>query len=243
MHQLNHILITYEIAGNQRDVKHDLAGFVGDNQLYPPANQKRGALNKEHRESRAGNVLYRIPNILSPTSIEETRSGEGQTIISTVPQQRRDGRRQRASNSQLDKYALGRTESICEYTIRLHGMRPSGLCSCKLCSKDREGSAGLRNTLVVSHLRRYGFPRYSSGKEYSVFGTRSREMLDAGEKSGHEIEAELGIGTGQVYRWRRQLQAEGERAFPGNGKPRDEELAALCKENRARGSRDPAKSS
>ena len=35
-----------------------------------------------------------------------------------------------------------------------------------------------------------------------------------------------------IYRWRRQLQEEGVRAFPGNGNPRDEELAQLRKENR-----------
>lgn len=35
-----------------------------------------------------------------------------------------------------------------------------------------------------------------------------------------------------VYRWRRQLEAEGVRAFPGNGNPRDEELARLRKEVR-----------
>ena len=35
-----------------------------------------------------------------------------------------------------------------------------------------------------------------------------------------------------VYRWRRQLKAEGVRAFPGNGNPRDEELARLRKEVR-----------
>ena len=69
-------------------------------------------------------------------------------------------------------------------------------------------------------------------QEFKVEAVR---MLEEGEKSGHEIEADLGIGSGQVYRWRRELQAEGAqgtRAFPGNGKPRDQELAELRKENR-----------
>ena len=57
-------------------------------------------------------------------------------------------------------------------------------------------------------------------------------MLEAGTKPGHQIEQELGIGSGQVYRWRKQLMEDGERAFPGNGKSRDEELAALRKENK-----------
>ena len=51
-------------------------------------------------------------------------------------------------------------------------------------------------------------------------------------KSGKEVEEALGIASGMVYRWRRQLEAEGVRAFPGNGNPRDEELARLRKEVR-----------
>ncbi len=51
-------------------------------------------------------------------------------------------------------------------------------------------------------------------------------------KSGKEVEEALGIASGMVYRWRRQLEAEGVQAFPGNGNPRDEELARLRKEVR-----------
>jgi len=64
-------------------------------------------------------------------------------------------------------------------------------------------------------------------KEFKLEAVR---MLEAGEKSGHEIEKDLGIGSGQVYRWRKELEAAGERAFPGNGTPRDEELVRLRKE-------------
>ena len=56
-------------------------------------------------------------------------------------------------------------------------------------------------------------------------------LLNSG-KSGKEVEESLGISSGMIYRWRRQLQEEGVRAFPGNGNPRDEELAQLRKENR-----------
>ncbi len=70
-------------------------------------------------------------------------------------------------------------------------------------------------------------------REFKVEAVR---LLETSGKSGHQIEADLGIGTGQVYRWRTQLAQEGQgkgiRAFPGNGKPRDEELAELRKENR-----------
>jgi transposase len=67
-------------------------------------------------------------------------------------------------------------------------------------------------------------------REFKVEAVR---LLNTDGKSGHEIEADLGIGSGSIYRWRRQLEAEGTqglRAFPGNGRPRDEELARLRKE-------------
>jgi transposase len=67
-------------------------------------------------------------------------------------------------------------------------------------------------------------------REFKVEAVR---LLETSGKNGHEIEKDLGIGSGQVYRWRKQLATEGEgiRAFPGTGKPRDEELARLKKEN------------
>lgn len=42
---------------------------------------------------------------------------------------------------------------------------------------------------------------------------------------------ELGIDHSLLIRWKQQLQDEGERAFPGNGTPRDQELAQLKREN------------
>ncbi len=58
-------------------------------------------------------------------------------------------------------------------------------------------------------------------------------LLESGTKTGYQIEEDLGIGRGVLYRWRREMRQEHEkglRAFPGNGKPRDEELARLRKE-------------
>ena len=66
-------------------------------------------------------------------------------------------------------------------------------------------------------------------KEFKLEAIR---LLESGTKPGHEIERDLGIGKGQIYRWRQQLSQDGARAFPGNGKSRDEELAALRKENK-----------
>lgn len=58
-------------------------------------------------------------------------------------------------------------------------------------------------------------------------------LLESGTKTGHQIEEDLGIGHGLIYRWRREMRLEHEkgiRAFPGNGNPRDEELVRLRKE-------------
>ena len=65
------------------------------------------------------------------------------------------------------------------------------------------------------------------------FKVEAVQLLNTSGKNGHEIEEDLGIGRGQIYRWRRELEEEndGLRAFPGNGKVRDEELSQLRKEN------------
>ena len=42
--------------------------------------------------------------------------------------------------------------------------------------------------------------------------------------------AELGISTRQFRRWRDELQLLGDEAFPGQGRTRDEEVAALKRE-------------
>lgn len=73
-----------------------------------------------------------------------------------------------------------------------------------------------------------GETRRKYTKEFKIDAVR---LLEQGIKSGSEIERDLGIGKGQIYRWRAQLNAtDGTRAFPGNGNPRDEELARLRRE-------------
>ena len=64
------------------------------------------------------------------------------------------------------------------------------------------------------------------------FKEEAVRLLETSGKTGHEIEDELGIGRGQIYRWRQQLaQQNGKvRAFPGTGNPRDEELSRLKRE-------------
>ena len=66
-------------------------------------------------------------------------------------------------------------------------------------------------------------------REFKIEAVR---LVESGGKSGREIEDDLGIGRGQVYRWRRQLAEENGsiRAFPGTGNARDEELVRLKRE-------------
>ena len=72
-----------------------------------------------------------------------------------------------------------------------------------------------------------GETRRKYDREFKIEAVR---LLEQGIKSGPEIERDLGIGKGQIYRWRAQLAAEGRQAFPGNGNTRDEELARLRRE-------------
>jgi transposase len=47
-----------------------------------------------------------------------------------------------------------------------------------------------------------------------------------------EVEKELGVGTGCISHWRKELQDQGELSFPGNGKlnEKDAEMARLKRE-------------
>ncbi len=61
-----------------------------------------------------------------------------------------------------------------------------------------------------------------------------REAVQLWEHSGRsmaEIARELGIAPKRLYRWKDELRTDEEGAFPGNGKPRDEEIARLRREN------------
>ena len=55
-----------------------------------------------------------------------------------------------------------------------------------------------------------------------------------------QIGAELGVNPHLLGKWRKEMQEDGElQAFPGQGKPRDEEMAALKRElTRVRKERD-----
>ena len=64
-------------------------------------------------------------------------------------------------------------------------------------------------------------------REFKIEAVR---LFENGNKIGREIEQDLGIGKGVIYRWKRELSEENIRAFPGQGNPRDEELYVLRKE-------------
>ncbi len=68
-------------------------------------------------------------------------------------------------------------------------------------------------------------------KRYS--GEFKREALRRASEEGMTDQAvceELGISTRQFRRWRGELELLGREAFPGKGRSRDQELAALKRE-------------
>lgn len=56
------------------------------------------------------------------------------------------------------------------------------------------------------------------------------ELAQAGNKSISQVAKDLGIEPNMLNRWCRELAACPQKAFPGQGKNRDEELAALKRE-------------
>ena len=67
-------------------------------------------------------------------------------------------------------------------------------------------------------------------KEFKLEALR---LLETSGKSQVQIERELGIGNGNLGRWRKELAEQGEVAFPGKGyqTPEQAELHRLRKEN------------
>lgn len=66
-------------------------------------------------------------------------------------------------------------------------------------------------------------------------------MLETSGKSAAQLERELGIGDGCLRRWKKELEASGNQAFPGHGRmaPEQEELRRLRRElERVRQERD-----
>jgi transposase len=71
-------------------------------------------------------------------------------------------------------------------------------------------------------------------KQYSrEFKQEAVRLLETSGKSALQLERELGIGKGNLWRWKRKLAADGADAFPGHGRltPEQERLRQLEREN------------
>jgi transposase len=60
------------------------------------------------------------------------------------------------------------------------------------------------------------------------------EAVRLAESSGNKskVARDLGIHATMIGKWQRDLQAEGRKVFPGHGRPRDEEMLQLKRDNR-----------
>lgn len=56
-------------------------------------------------------------------------------------------------------------------------------------------------------------------------------LLETSGRTAKAVALDLGIKADMLSRWKRELKEDNLRAFPGQGNPRDEELARLRKEN------------
>ena len=72
-----------------------------------------------------------------------------------------------------------------------------------------------------------------SKRTYSrEFKLEALGLVETSGKSIRQIERDMGIGKGCLYRWRDEFEAEGVQAFPGHGRlaPEQEELRRLKRE-------------
>jgi transposase-like protein len=63
-------------------------------------------------------------------------------------------------------------------------------------------------------------------REFKIEAVR---MLNEGRKRPADIAMELGIKRTLLYRWKDQLESRKEKAFPGSGKPKKEDLSDLTR--------------
>ncbi len=72
----------------------------------------------------------------------------------------------------------------------------------------------------------------SRRKKYDKeFKLNAIQLHEISGKRQRDFERELGIGEGCLSHWKREFKEEQENAFPGNGNPKDAELAKLKREN------------
>jgi transposase len=63
-----------------------------------------------------------------------------------------------------------------------------------------------------------------------AFKEQAIELLESSEKTIKEIAEEMGVDRSTLAYWRREKLLHQEKAFPGNGNARDEEVARLKRE-------------
>jgi transposase len=65
------------------------------------------------------------------------------------------------------------------------------------------------------------------------FKLEALRLLESSGKSASQIEQDLGIGSGNLYRWKRKLAKDGQDAFPGHGRlsPEQDQIRQLEREN------------
>jgi transposase len=64
------------------------------------------------------------------------------------------------------------------------------------------------------------------------FRLEALRLLETSGKSAAQIERDLGIGSGNLYRWKRKLAEKGDYAFPGHGRldPEQDRIRQLERE-------------
>lgn len=67
------------------------------------------------------------------------------------------------------------------------------------------------------------------GRYPKEFKTEAVRLLNSGDKPASELAMELGVKRTLLYRWRNQLEAKGESAFSGSGRPKNDQLNEVSK--------------
>ena len=69
-------------------------------------------------------------------------------------------------------------------------------------------------------------------KQYSSeFKREAVRLVTEGGLSMAQVARDLGLNDNKVSRWKKEAEQNGQRAFPGQGHPQDEELSRLRREN------------
>jgi transposase len=71
----------------------------------------------------------------------------------------------------------------------------------------------------------------SSRRKYTQeYKREAVQLAKSGDVPMSQVARDLGINPNMLARWCRELQGSAAKAFPGIGRPRDEEMAALKRE-------------